>query len=177
MSDVGFILKERWFYGAFLAFMGWFLSRSARANTVHAILGSRLRSLRVRDAAQIGNPPVDSWDTLEEVVEHVPDVKVGGVLVLDDGDLVGALGPAELAQVPVSKYAFHAVRKFMTPLCRLIRVAPGETLFSALQLMDREKVSQLLVEQEGQPLGVLSRESVTRAVNRAPGSAPAATTA
>jgi CBS domain-containing protein len=159
------IVKGSLLSGFFLAFMGWFLSRSARVNTLQSLMATRLRSLRVKDATQVDSTVVDGWDTLAEVLEHAPKVKETGVLVLEEGVPVGALGAADFVAVAPGKYAFHSARNIMTPLQRLVRVSPGESLLNAMRLMEREKVTQLLVDYGGDVFGILSRGSLSRALN------------
>jgi Zn-dependent protease/CBS domain-containing protein len=158
------IVGQDWVYGLFLGFMGWFLTRSARATVLQSILSGRLRSLTVRDAADLSAPRVDAWDTLEDVVNKAPQATEGGVLVLSEGEPVGVLGPEEIAHTAPKKYAFVPARTSMTALDGLGRVSPEASLYVALRAMDRDRVSQLLVEAGGEILGVLSRSALAKAV-------------
>lgn len=153
--------------GFFLAFMGWFLSRAARANVVQSILAGRLRSLTVGQAADLETPPVNGWDTLEDVVRRAPEASEGGVLVEEDGVAVGALGPSEFSATSPSKYAFHLARSLMTPIDGMPRVSSEATLLVALQAMDRENVSGVLVEKAGETVGLLTRGRLSRVLRAA----------
>ena len=48
----------------------------------------------------------------------------------------------------------------MRPFDRVVKVKPATELLTALQMMDRAKVSQLPVVDENQVLGLLSRENI-----------------
>jgi len=162
------IVGSNWLGGMFMALMGWFLSRAARANVMQSLISGRLKSLTVRDAADLQAPRVDGWDTLEDVLRDAPQAAEGGVLVVEDEVMVGVIGPAELAGIVPNKYAFHPARSAMTALEQLVRISPEVSLSAALRAMDHAQLSQLLVEERGQVLGVISRGSLSRALQRKP---------
>lgn len=162
------IVGSSWLGGMFMAFMGWFLSRAARANVMHSVIGGRLRALAVRDAVTLPAPRVDGWDTLEDALAAVPGITQSGALVVEEDRVVGVLGPAEFAGVTANKYAFHTARSAMTILERLVRVSPEISLDMARRTMDRDQVSQVLVEEQGTVLGVLGRADLAKALQAKP---------
>lgn len=162
---VSAVVTREYFGGLFVAFMGWFLLRVARAHILQSLVSSRLRGISVESALEPDLPRVDGWDTLEDVVSGpFSDPKQRVALVAEDGEPVGVLGAQEMRAVAENKRAYHLARQVMTPLARLVRIAPEVSLLVALRTLDREGVAQLLVERDDQVLGILTRDRLTRAL-------------
>ena len=163
LGIVSAILGQNLVAGMFMAFMGWFLLRTARAHIMQSMISSRLRGVKVESALETDLEHVDGWDTLEDVAEGpLADPQKRLVLVDEAGEAVGVIGTAELHTVAENKRAYHLARQVMTPLARLVRIRPDVSLLVALRTLDREGVGQLLVERDDQVLGVLTRDHLTR---------------
>jgi Zn-dependent protease/CBS domain-containing protein len=151
------------FQGIFLAFMGWFLVRTARQHVALAARSERLGSVRVVQVA-LGRPlpVIDGWATLEDAQAGPLGQGAPAALVEEDGGPVGLLLASTVKAMPEGRRAYHQVRKEMTPLGDLPDIDPGATLLAALEAMNRERAVALAVRQAGQLLGVLTREDLLR---------------
>lgn len=106
---------------------------------------------------------IDAWSTVE-------DAATGGfalegrscLFVEQDEVLTGLLTLEEVGRVPVEKRAFQRVTEVMTPIEEVATIAPGVTLFSALEELERAGGDRLLVVNEGAILGALSRDQISR---------------
>jgi Zn-dependent protease len=157
------VIGRPWWGGLFVAFMGWFLVRAARAHILQSLVSSRLRDVSVESALETDLPRVDGWDTLEDVARGpFSDPQRRLALVAEEGQPVGVLGRVELRSVEEKKRAYHLARQVMTPLRALVRIAPEVSLLVALRTLDREGVGQLLVERDDEVLGILTRDQLTR---------------
>jgi predicted transcriptional regulator len=70
------------------------------------------------------------------------------------------LGLHRIKDVPREQWTTRHVAEAMLPLDRMKRLSPDGELWTSLQQMDRDGVSQLPVMADGQVVGMLSREDV-----------------
>ncbi|MCB9915642.1 MAG: site-2 protease family protein [Planctomycetes bacterium] len=149
--------------GLMLAVIGWFLLNAARAHVLQLELKHQLGRVTVAQAMEPLEPRVDEWTTLEDLVRG-PFALEGAarVWVEHDGRPAGVVEFARAAEVPAERRAFHRVTEAMTPVSDLDTMAPDETLYVALERLERGTVPLLLVARDGELLGALSRERITR---------------
>ncbi len=149
--------------GLFMAFVGWFLLRAARGSVWQSRLKHYLQGVRVGEAMEGTEHRIDAWSTVE-------DAATGGfalegrscLFVEQEGALIGLLTLEEVVGVPTEKRAFLRVAEVMTPIEQVGTIGPGETLFSALEVIERTGGDRLLVVDGGEILGALSREQISR---------------
>ena len=149
--------------GLFMAFIGWFLLRAARGSVWQSRLKHYLEGVQAGEAMESTEHRIDAWSTVE-------DAALGGfslegrscLFVEQDGELTGLLTLEEVSRVPVEKRAFQRVTEVMTPIEEVGTIGPRETLFSALEAIERAGADRLLVVDEGETLGALSRDQISR---------------
>ncbi len=147
--------------GLFMAFVGWFLLRAARASVWQATVKLRLEGVRVGQAMG-ERASIDVWSTVEDVAEGLlTRAGQATVLVEDEGRLVGFVRASDVQAIPEEKRAFHRVTEVMTSIEGGVTIGPRETLFSALETMQSAGRDHLLVVHEGETIGVLSREQIS----------------
>lgn len=156
------IFQGDFFNGLWLAFIGWFLQQAAASTQAQENLQQALRNVRVGQVMQPEHPQVSSLLTVRQLVDD--RVLNGGqryFCVTDpQGTLEGCLTLQDISRIPQEQWAFTPLSKVAVPLDRMVTVTPDTMLLDALQGMDRSDVSKVPVLQEGQVVGVLSREDV-----------------
>ncbi len=153
--------------GLWIIFIGWFLDSAAIAQ----VQQQELRSiLSVHTVAEVMNPhyaviPKDM--TLDEVVtHHVLGLGRRSVIVLDGEQVVGMLTLHRLQKIPREEMPRIPVESVMIPTSEFKTVSPDSDLWSALEEMDSDGVNQLPVMQQGQLVGIISREDLITFLKR-----------
>lgn len=147
--------------GIWIAFIGWFLEAAASAQVQQITLQRLLAGHRVAEAMSTACPDVPPELTVRELV----DTQVRGLgrrcfVVRRDGQALGLLTLQRLKQAPKAQWERTTVESVMLPLGSTKYTAPDAELWSALEQMEREGVTQLAVVASGQLVGMLSRDDV-----------------
>jgi len=148
--------------GLWIAFIGWFLSNAADTSRRQRTLKEHFASTTVRTIMD-PNPETVSADT--PVAEMVPEFFLQqqrrAVPVSQDGRLVGIVTVTDVNRLPQDKWAETPVAEIMTgqPIYGL---SPEDDLDTAMKLITRHDLNQLLVLDQGQPVGLLSRADIIR---------------
>jgi CBS domain-containing protein len=94
-----------------------------------------------------------------------------------DGRFVGLVTLGDLACVPRGRWAEMPVEAVMTPLARLVAVAPADQVLAALERIQGGGFNQLPVVADGHIVGLLTRHDLLRFVRRRAALHPPQTTA
>ena len=142
--------------GLSFMFIGWLLSRTARANFQEA---------RTRELLQ--DVPVYRLMHLD-VAAVSPDLAVNALVhdwiegtdqltfpVIDNGQMVGLVALEDVRKVKRDSWETAVVGEIMTPTQELALVTPGQTLGEALDKLSRGDLRQLLVVESGRLIGSL----------------------
>jgi Zn-dependent protease len=148
--------------GLLMAFVGWFLLRAARGSVWHSRVKHYLEGVNVGEAMGRLEHRIDSWSTVEDVAEG-PFASEGFdfVFIEDEGELRGVVSVSDVRDIPAEKRAFHRVTDVMTPITDVATIGPRETLFAALEAMQKASSDRLLVLHEGAIIGALSRDQLS----------------
>lgn len=149
--------------GIWIAFIGWFLESAATAQmqqvTIQWLLGDHTVA-EIMNRQYCAVPPDVS---LQEIVDHHILGGGGGrrCLVVTQGDRVtGLVTIHQIREVPRERWPEVTAAQIMTPEAQVKRVRPNTRVWSAMAAMDRDGVNQLPVMENGQILGMLSRDDV-----------------
>jgi Zn-dependent protease/CBS domain-containing protein len=149
--------------GIWIAFIGWFLWQSARIANTQVMLQALLKDATVADVMSRDAVTVSGDITVRQFVDdYVLRRGVRSAMVVDDGKLRGLITLADLRQLPQQRWDRDLVAQAMVPLQRLHAVTPTESLNEVLPLMARYEVNQVPVVQDGQIVGVVTREHLMR---------------
>lgn len=111
----------------------------------------------------IQDPAVPAGMTIQELVErHILGQGQGSFIVTVAGSPAGILMLRDVTQVPQPEWPRTTTGDIMTPLIALPKVAPGDELLSAVQLMDANQLLYLPVFDGSQLKGLLTRDEVIR---------------
>lgn len=126
-------------------------------------LGKQLY-LRVRELYPLHERPVVGPDaTLQEVILEISSKRLGATAVLDDtGALLGVVTDGDLRRMLQRSTDFSGItaRQIMTPSPKTI--GPDALAIDALTLMRQYSITQLLVIENGQYLGIVHLHDLVR---------------
>ncbi|MDE2623079.1 MAG: site-2 protease family protein [Betaproteobacteria bacterium] len=147
--------------GLWIVFIGWFLDNAAK---------SQLQEVAFRDllsghpVVQVMNPSCPTVSATLSLQQLVDDYILTGhqrcFLVHESDRVTGLVTPQRIRAVPRSEWSRQTAGQVMLPLAQAQSTTPNESLWQALQRMDRDGVNQLPVVRQGQVIGMLSREDV-----------------
>lgn len=140
--------------------LGAFLFSAARGRKQAAIRSS-LASVPVREL-MVANVVALSPDiTVEEAVnQYFLPYGYGGFPVVQDGRLVGVVGVRDVQAVRNSLWAFRRVADIMQTSDDEMVVAPDLSAMDALERMLALGAERLVVVQDGQLLGLVTRAAI-----------------
>ncbi|MDP2730535.1 MAG: site-2 protease family protein [Dehalococcoidales bacterium] len=145
--------------GIWIAFIGWFISNAADASRMELTLREHLSGVQVKDVMR----PVETISpdaTVEEVVLDIFRMHRGrAVPVCQDSKTVGIITVTDVKELPREKWAKTAVAKIMTQN-PLYTVSPDDSLQTAMKLISEHDINQVLVNQQGQCAGLISRADI-----------------
>jgi Zn-dependent protease len=147
--------------GLWIAFIGWFIDHAA-AGRVHQVMFQNLLSGHTVSQAMSNHcAAVPEELTLQQLVDdHILGSAQRCFLVNRGENPVGMMTLHRIKEVPRPDWPTTRAAQVMLPLEQLKRTSPDTELWAALQQMDRDGVNQLPVTQNGDVLGMLSREDV-----------------
>lgn len=155
------IFTGQFLNGLWLAFIGWFLQNAAASSYQQTNLQQSLRGIRVNQVMEQDCIRVPSLTPISQVVEE--RVLTGGercFFVSDNGKLQGMLTLRDISQIPQQKWRFTTIQQVMVPANNLVTVEPQTELLIAMQTMDNANIAQVPVVENGELLGVLTREQI-----------------
>lgn len=156
------VLSGNFFNGLWFVFIGWFLQNAATAAWTQTSMQESLRGVRVGQVMSPGHPRVPSWLPLTQLIEERVLAGSGQrtFFVSDNGHPSGILTLRDVTSVPRTNWAEITAEQVMVPFDQLVHVHADTELIDALRMMDDADVAQLPVVEDGDVVGVLSREQV-----------------
>jgi Zn-dependent protease len=151
--------------GLWFIVLGWFIRSGAETSFRQTLVGEALSGVTVGDimTRQLLTVPPDI--TVQQVVsEYFLVHPHGGYPVVKDGQLVGLITLQCVRAVPKEMRSSETVAKAMIPIERTFTAPPNLSALDALQKMGREKIGRLLVTQNGQLLGMVSRGDLIKTI-------------
>ncbi|MBI2322954.1 MAG: CBS domain-containing protein, partial [Chloroflexi bacterium] len=122
-----------------------------------SFVGVRVRDLMLPDPPTAGpDLPVQRF-----ISEYVLQRGLRALPVVVGGRVVGVVSITDVKEVPAERWGALAIGEIMTN-DKLASVRPSDELAPALRLLAERDLNQLLVMDEGQLLGLLSRSSIIR---------------
>jgi len=147
------------FAGMWLAFIGWFLLTAARGTAQRVTLERELGCVPIATAMDTLEPTVDVDATVAEVLESfVLGQGRRSLFVTEHGHVEGLITLHEIKRLPTGQRALTPVRDIMLRRQQLVTARKDESLWRAFTLMNEAEVGQVPVEENGEIIGVVSRE-------------------
>ncbi len=158
-----FVLRDWWFSGLWLAFIGWFLNNAASASYRQEQWREALQGFTAADVMTTDCPVVPPNITVRQLVQYY--VFPSGrrfFMVADEGRLQGMLTLHNVRSVPQQSWDVTLVREIMTPTDKLRVAYPNQDTLSMMEQMDENDINQMPVVSEGRVVGLVARDNLIR---------------
>lgn len=157
-----FMISVSFFSGLWLAFIGWFLNSSADASRKEITLRERLSQIKVKELMSLNPDTISPKTTVAEMVNNIFTQRHGrAVPVCQDSQLIGIVTITDTKGIPQDRWATTPVEQIMTRE-PLYTVSPEDNLNTVLKLIAQHDINQVLIRQQGQCAGLLSRADIIR---------------
>jgi Zn-dependent protease/CBS domain-containing protein len=149
--------------GLWLAFIGWFLNSAAIQSYQQVVIRDVLEGVRVERMMRSSPPTVPPNVSVDHLVyDSVMGTDEHAFPVEQDGRLMGLVTLEDIRKVPRPEWPQVQVGQIMTPADELLVVHPEDDAAEALQKLSQRDVRQLPVMRNGDMVGLLRRQDITR---------------
>jgi len=160
---VFFVFAGEGINGLWMAFIGWFLIQAAQSGYQQVLVRQLLADVKVGDVMTRDVDRVPADCTLEEVVhEHVMMRSHPAYPVFDNGRLMGLISLQDIRHVPREQLYHVTAREVVPALSETQTIAPDVEVWDALGKMLNSNQGRLLVLDDGDMVGIISRSDIVR---------------
>jgi Zn-dependent protease/predicted transcriptional regulator len=160
-----FILFGDFIDGIWTIVLGWFIKSGAETSLKQTLVGEALTGISVGDIMTKEVLTVPPEMTVQQLVsDYFLVQRHGAYPVVKNGEVLGVVTLQCARNVPKEKREFETVGQAMIPCEQAVTVKPSLTALDAMQKMARNKVGRVLVVNEGQLVGIVTREDIVRTV-------------
>ena len=150
--------------GLWIALIGWFLLGAAKQSYAQAETRTVLEGLKASDIMSPEPPSVGREISLEDYAREVTATGRASHLVIAHGQLVGLISTEALTRIPREDWCVTSVQAAMTPRDKMVWASPEEPALALLDRMRTAGTQQMPVLVEGNVVGMVTRESIVRAL-------------
>ena len=148
--------------GLWAAFVGWFLMSAADSSRKEITMRERLSHVKVRDLMNVDVPTISPETTVQEMVMGIFRKQHDrAVPVCKNNELIGIATITDVKKVPQEKWAVTPVREIMSGKT-LQTVSPDDNLNTAMTLIAKNDINQVLIKDGGKCGGLLTRADIIR---------------
>ena len=150
------------FSGIWMAFIGWFLMSAADASRKEVTLRERLGHIKVRELMNMNTPTITPETTVQDMVMGIFRKQHDrAVPVCQSQQLIGIATITDIKKVPHEKWGVTPVKDIMSG-GSLYTVTPDDNLYTAMELIGKHNINQVLIKNETQCAGLLTRADIIR---------------
>jgi Zn-dependent protease len=158
--------------GLWLIMIAWFMYAGAASSQYATVFHDSLRRLTVasvmdRDFGRVQAGVSVQTFAEEHLLEKTPSVAPHAYAVYRDDYLVGLLSLRQLGRIPMQTWSHTSVERAMLPIESAPAMEPGAPALGALHLILEEGVEHIAVMAEGRLLGLVTRNELARAGEKA----------
>jgi Zn-dependent protease len=165
LGGVYLALHERETRGLWWVLIGLFLGQAARSVGRQARIDRALETMRVRDCMVKTLVPVPAQTSVASFIGELAGKPQTGYPVLDQGALVGLADVRQTAGIPPPLWPQTPMSAVMTPISRTIALSGAESAREVLMELAQREVGELPVYDDGQLVGIVTRDSIFRALH------------
>ncbi len=160
---VWLVLQGNVFNGLWIAFIGWFLESAAAAQVQQQMVQGLLGSHRVSEAMGNACNHVAGEISLQKLVDDEVLTHGRQCFLVDRGDhTVGLLTLRNLKEIPRPAWATSTAAQAMVPVEKLNGIDPKAELWTAMEKMGRDGVSEMPVMSGTNLVGLLSTGDIVK---------------
>ena len=153
--------------GGWIVLLGAFLFTAARGSRKQALIRASLASVSVRELMVKNVVSLSPDSTLEEAVnQYFLPYGYGGFPVVQDGRLLGIVTVRDVQAVNNPLWGFRRVAEAMQTSNDEMIVSPELPVIQALEKMMSSGAERLIVVQDGELLGLLTRAAIGNFIDR-----------
>lgn len=151
------------FQGLWLIVIGLFLLQAAQSGYHQSLLRSALSGVKVNDIMARDLVTIDARCSVESLVnEYFLVYGYGGFPVVLDSEIVGVVSLSDVKAVDRADWKTLSVGDIMDPIEDRLSIRPDEDATVALNRMIRDEISRLVVVQDHQLRGLLTKKGISR---------------
>jgi len=156
------LLAGNFLGGLWIAFIGWFLSSAADNSRREISMREQLKGIKVKDVMDPNPETVAPGTSITEMIRNVffqKQKRAAGIV--DNGRLLGIITISDVKEINQNEWDNTNVDRIMTK-SPLYTVRPDHDLNYAMNLIAQHDLNQVLVVNDGQLIGLLSRADIIR---------------
>ncbi len=151
--------------GMWLILIGIFLRGASAASYEQLVIETTLNGVSVGDIMQRHIDVVPPDASLQTIVDdYVLARHARCFVVLVNGELAGLLTLTDIRNVPRADWPLTSAWRAMTPVERIVTLAPTDTVAKALMLMSERDINQIPVVVNREVVGMIHRGDVMRLI-------------
>jgi Zn-dependent protease/predicted transcriptional regulator len=149
--------------GGWLMFIGAFLFGAAWSTRKQVTLRIALSATAVRDVMIRAVVTVAPHLAVQTVVdEFFVAYGYGGFPVADEREIIGLISVEDVQAVPQGLWSWRTVRDVMRPASPELFIPPDWSIMQAMERMVQTGWDRLVVVEQGQPLGLITRSAIAQ---------------
>jgi Zn-dependent protease/predicted transcriptional regulator len=151
--------------GVWFIFIGMFLRGMSQRGFEEVMIRKTLENIPVREIMTREVVTVAANLSLYDLIYHYfLQYPYRGFPVKDDGRILGMISLNQVKDIPSGEYPVLSVKDFVTRLSNDMVISPEGTLDAAMKQMTLNDLDRLLVMQQGELVGIVTRKSLMRFV-------------
>jgi len=160
------VFSGDWVEGVWIAFIGWFLEKAASTSYRQLALREMLQGVKAKNVMIKDCQELSKDLTIRELVDGYIFHAVYQCFPVVDGDaVIGIVSLQDIKVIPKDRWETTKIQDVMVPLENMRTIHPEDDLFVVLQQMSIDQVNQLPVVEDDKLVGMISRDSLTDAIN------------
>lgn len=116
----------------------------------------------VKDIMKGNVVSIDSSMTVNDAAKMMDDVKIGGIIVMEDNKARGIITERDIVRRIVAKNKMNSTKLKEIMSSPLITIGPDETIWELAQLMKINKIHRVPVEYQEKLVGIVTTSDLAR---------------
>jgi Zn-dependent protease len=154
-------ISRNFLSGLWLVFIGWFIQSSASSSRQQYQVQTALSGRTVGEAMRNQVPRVEPGVTVQAFLDEYVVKEFERVYLVSLGDTFqGLVSVSDIRDVPPEERGSKFVAEIMTRASEVVTASVSDPLETALERLVTNDISQLVVVQNGLPVGLLNRRDI-----------------
>jgi Zn-dependent protease/CBS domain-containing protein len=154
-------ISRNFLSGLWLVFIGWFIQSAASSSRQKYHVETALSGRTVGQAMRAEVPTVDPGVTVQGLLDDYVTREFERAYIVSLGaTFQGLVSVSDIREVPPEERGSKFVAEIMTRASEVVSVSPRDPLETALERLVTHGVSQLVVLENGRPVGLLNRRDI-----------------